>query len=129
MSFMPALKDEFEGVFAALTQLSAGGLAISGNPFFNSLAEQLGALSLKHGLPTVFQTREFTAAGGLISYGSSVAEQYRLVGVYTGRILHGEKPADLPVQQPSKLELVINLRPRRRSASKCRPRCSPAPTR
>ena len=103
-------ENEFEGVFAALTQLSAGGLAISGDPFFNSLAEELGALSLKHGLPTVFQTREFTAAGGLISYGSNVAEQYRLVGVYTGRILHGEKPADLPVQQPSKLELVINLR-------------------
>jgi ABC-type uncharacterized transport system substrate-binding protein len=101
---------EFEGVFAALTQLSAGGLAISGDPFFNSRAGQIGALSLKHRMPTVFQTREFAAAGGLISYGSSVAEQHRLMGIYTGRILHGEKPANLPVQQPTKLELVVNLK-------------------
>ena len=101
---------EFEGIFAALTQLSAGGLAISGDPFFNSRAGQMGALSLKHRMPTVFQTREFAAAGGLISYGSSVAEQHRLMGIYTGRILNGEKPANLPVQQPTKLELVVNLK-------------------
>ena len=101
---------EFEAVFATLTQLGAGGLAISGDPFFNSLAEHLGALSLKHALPTMYQVREFTAAGGLISYGSSFAEQYRLTGMYTGRILKGEKPADLPVQQPTKLQLVINLK-------------------
>jgi len=112
--FYAGTEKEFEGVFAALTQLSAGGLVISGDPFFNSRAEQLGLLSLKHALPTVFQTREFAAAGGLISYGSSVAEQYRLQGVYTGRILHGEKPADLPVQQPIKLELVINLKTAKR---------------
>jgi putative ABC transport system substrate-binding protein len=102
--------NEFEAVFANLTQLGAGGLAISGDPFFNTRAELLGALSLKHALPTMYQAREFTAAGGLISYGSSFTELYRLTGVYTGRILKGEKPADLPVQQPTKLELVINLK-------------------
>jgi putative ABC transport system substrate-binding protein len=102
--------EEFEAVFATLTQLGAGGLAVSGDPFFNSRAELLGALSLKHALPTMYQAREFTAAGGLISYGSSFAELYRLTGVYAGRVLKGEKPADLPVQQPTKLELIINLK-------------------
>src|SRR5262249_9399083 len=107
-TFYAGAEKEFEGVFAALIQLGAGGLAISGDPFFNSRAEHLGALSLKHALPTMFQAREFTAAGGLISYGSSFEEMYRLTGVYTGRILKVEKPSDLPVQQPTKLELVIN---------------------
>jgi putative ABC transport system substrate-binding protein len=83
---------------------------IGGDPFFNSRAERLGALSIKHALPTIFQTREFTVAGGLISYGSRFADQYRLVGVYTGRILKGERPADLPVQQPTTVELIINLK-------------------
>jgi putative ABC transport system substrate-binding protein len=101
---------EFEAVFTTLIRLGAGGLAISGDPFFNTRAELLGALSLKHALPTMYQAREFTAAGGLISYGSSFAELYRLTGVYTGRVLKGEKPADLPVQQPTKLELIINLK-------------------
>jgi len=102
--------NEFETVFVTLTRLGAGGLAISGDPFFNTRAGHLGALSLKYALPTIYQSREFTAAGGLISYGGSFAELYRLAGVYTGRILKGEKPADLPVQQPTKLELVINLK-------------------
>jgi len=101
---------ECEAVFATLAQLGAGGLAISGDPFFNSQAKWLGALSLQHALPTIYQTSEFTAGGGLISYGSSFAEPYRLAGVYTGRILKGEKPTNLPVQQPSNLELVINLK-------------------
>jgi len=103
-------EQEFEAVFAGLTQLGADGLAISGDPFFNIRADYLGALSLKHALPTIYQTREFTTAGGLISYGSSSEEQYRLVGAYTGRVLKGEKPADLPVQEPTKIEFVINLR-------------------
>src|SRR5262245_48484865 len=102
--------NEFEEAFATLTRLGAGGLAISGDPFFNTRAESLGALSLKHALPTIYQAREFTVAGGLISYGSSFAELYRLAGVYTGRVLKGEKPADLPVQAPTKFELVINLK-------------------
>jgi putative tryptophan/tyrosine transport system substrate-binding protein len=101
---------EFEAVFTSLTRLGAGGLAISGDPFFNTRAELLGALSLKHALATMYQAREFTAAGGLISYGSSFEELYRLTGVYVGRVLKGEKPADLPVQQPTKLELIINLK-------------------
>jgi putative ABC transport system substrate-binding protein len=102
--------EEFEAVFATLTQLGAGGLAISGDPFFNSRAGLLGALSLRHALPTMYQAREFTAAGGLVSYGSSFAELWRLTGVYAGLVLKGEKPANLPVQQPTKLELIINLK-------------------
>ena len=102
--------EEFEPVFTTLTRLNAGGLAISGDPFFNSRAELLGQLSLKHSLPTIYQTREFTVAGGLISYGSSFSEYSRLAGVYAGRVLKGEKPAQLPIQQPTKLELVVNLK-------------------
>jgi putative ABC transport system substrate-binding protein len=102
--------EEFEAIFRTLTQLGARGLAVTGDPFFNSRAELLGALSLKHALPTIYQAREFTAAGGLISYGSSFAELYRLMGLYVGRVLKGEKPANLPVQQPTKLELIINLK-------------------
>jgi putative tryptophan/tyrosine transport system substrate-binding protein len=101
---------EFEAVFTTLTRLGAGGLAISGDPFFNTRAALLGALSLKHALPTMYQAREFTAAGGLISYGSSFVELYRLTGVYAGRVLKGEKPAELPVQQPTRLEPIINLK-------------------
>jgi putative ABC transport system substrate-binding protein len=71
---------------------------------------QLGELTVRHGLPTIFQFREFTAAGGLMSYGGSVAGPYRQFGMYTGRILKGEKPADLPVQQATKVELIINLK-------------------
>jgi putative ABC transport system substrate-binding protein len=103
-------EEEFAPVFRRLVELGASGLAISGDPFFNSRVEQLGALSLRHAVPTIYQSREFTMAGGLISYGSSFPEQLRLAGGYAGRILKGEKPAELPVQQSSKLELVINLK-------------------
>ena len=101
---------DFTAAFATITQLRAGALVISTDPFFISRGAQLAALSLRHAVPTIFEYREFAAAGGLISYGGNPTEPYRLMGVYTGRVLKGEKPADLPVQQSSKLELIINLK-------------------
>jgi len=94
---------DIDGIFAKLMQLQAGGLVIGGG-------EQLGALTVRHAIPAVFQYREFAAAGGLMSYGSDILDSYRLTGVYTGRILKGEKPADLPVQQATKVEFYINLK-------------------
>lgn len=101
---------DFDTVFARLVELRAGGLVIGGEPFFNSRSEQLGALTIRHAMPTIYQLRAFAAAGGLASYGGSLTDAYRLVGIYTGRILKGEKPADLPVQQSTKVEMVINLK-------------------
>ena len=83
---------------------------IGNDAYFNSRAGQFAALAVRHALPTVYQNQEFAAAGGLMSDGSSIAEAYRIVGGYTGRILKGEKAANLPVQQPVKLEFIINLR-------------------
>jgi putative tryptophan/tyrosine transport system substrate-binding protein len=103
-------EEEFAPRFAELVGIGAAGLMIAGDPFFQNRAAQLGALSLKHALPAIFQTREFATAGGLMSYGSSASWQYRLVGIYTGRVLKGDKPADMPVEQPSKVELIINLK-------------------
>jgi putative ABC transport system substrate-binding protein len=101
---------DFDEVFASLAQLHAGGLVIGGDPLFSNQAEQLAALTVRHAVPAIFQLREFAAAGGLMSYGTSGTDTWRLAGVYTGRILKGEKPADLPVQQDTKVRLVINLR-------------------
>ncbi len=101
---------DFETVFATLAQLRAGALVIGPDTFFYARSEQLAALTLRYAVPTIFQYREFAAAGGLVSYGSSNTEFYRLVGAYAGRILKGEKPADLPVQQATKVELIINLK-------------------
>ena len=101
---------DFDGVFAKLIQLRAGGLVISGGPFFTSQSERLGALTARHAMPAIHQYREFVAAGGLLSYGSEATDAYRLAGNYTGRILKGDKAADLPVQQATKVELYINLR-------------------
>jgi len=101
---------EFDAVFATTTQLRAAGLVIGPDPLFNGRIEQLAALTVRHAVPAVYQWREFTAAGGLLSYGSSVTDVYRQAGVYTGRILKGEKPADLPVEQTTKVELFINLK-------------------
>jgi len=101
---------DFEAVFAKLIELRAGGLVIGPDVFFVSWSEQLAALSLRHAVPTIFQGRKFAAAGGLLSYGSDIADSYRLAGNYTGRILKGDKPADLPVQLATEVELYINLK-------------------
>jgi putative ABC transport system substrate-binding protein len=101
---------DLDRVFASVLQLRAGALLISGGSLLNSRIEQLAALAARHGIPAISQQRDFAASSGLMSYGANVAGQYRLAGIYTGRILKGDKPADLPVQRPTKLELVINLR-------------------
>ena len=101
---------DFDVVFAKLIRLRAGGLVISSDALFTSRIEQLAALAVRHAVPAVYAWREFAAAGGLISYGADTADAYRLVGVYTGRILKGDKAADLPVQQATKVELFINLK-------------------
>jgi putative ABC transport system substrate-binding protein len=101
---------DLEAVFATLIQLRAGGLAIGGDAFLNARSEQLAALALRHGVPAIHQPRDFAAAGGLMSYGSSNMDAIRLAGVYTGKILAGAQPADLPVLQAVKVELVINLK-------------------
>jgi ABC-type uncharacterized transport system substrate-binding protein len=101
---------DLDTVFATLAQLQAGGLVIGGDPFFNSQSKQLAAIAIRHAVPAIYQYREFAAAGGLMSYGGSLTDMYRLFGVYTGRIIKGEKPADLPVQQSTKVELFVNLK-------------------
>ena len=101
---------ELEAIFSALGKLRSGGLVVSPDPFFINRSELLGALTVRHGVVSIFHSREFVAAGGLVSYGGSVADTHRIAGVYAGRILKGEKPADLPVQQSTKVELIINLR-------------------
>jgi putative ABC transport system substrate-binding protein len=94
----------------ATARLQTAGLVVGPDPFFNGRIEQLAALTSRQGLSTVFEWREFTAAGGLLSYGSSITDVYRQAGIYTGRILKGEKPADLPVEQTTKVELFVNLK-------------------
>jgi len=101
---------DIDPVFTRLPQLGAGGLVIVSEPFFVSRGERLAALALRHRVPAIFYTREFAAAGGLASYGGDVTESHRLCGRYAGRILKGEKPADLPVQQVTRVELIINLK-------------------
>jgi putative tryptophan/tyrosine transport system substrate-binding protein len=101
---------ELDNVFAAFAQMRAGALAIDGDALFNSHTKLLAALAIRHLVPAIYESHQFVAEGGLSSYGGSIIESYRLAGVYAGRILKGEKPADLPVQQSTKVELLINLK-------------------
>jgi putative tryptophan/tyrosine transport system substrate-binding protein len=103
--------DELVTAFAGLSRLRINGLVIaSGDAFFVGRAEQLAELAVRHGVPTIFQNREFAAAGGLISYGGANKDSYHTAGVYTGRILRGERPGNLPVQQVTKVEMIVNLK-------------------
>ena len=103
-------EDDFDAVFAKLIELRAGGLVIGPGAFFASQRTQLAALTVRHAVPAIYLYREFAVAGGLMSYGADLGEAYRLAGIYTGRVLKGDKPADLPVQQATKVELYINLK-------------------
>jgi putative ABC transport system substrate-binding protein len=103
-------EQDLPGVFESLNQVGADALVITSDAFFSGRGEELGRLSVRHRVPAIYQYPQFTAAGGLISYGGNVAESYRLAGNYVGRILKGEKPADLSVQQVTKIELIINLK-------------------
>ena len=101
---------ELDAAFKSIKGLQTEALYIGATPLFNGLSEKLAAMSLQHRIPAIYQFRQFTAAGGLLSYGGSLIDAYHQAGIYTGRILKGDKPADLPVQQSTKVELIVNLR-------------------
>jgi putative ABC transport system substrate-binding protein len=101
---------DLDAAFAAARQFHAGALVIATDPFFTGRSERLAALAVSHALPAIYQYPEFAAAGGLISYGTDLGDVYRRAGVYAGRILKGDRPADLPVQQATRFELILNLK-------------------
>ncbi|MFL5104126.1 MAG: ABC transporter substrate-binding protein [Xanthobacteraceae bacterium] len=103
-------ESEIENAFAAMVQERAGALLVQSDPFFNSRPPQIVALAAHHAIPAIYQWRDFPVAGGLMSYGTVLADAYRQVGIYTGKILQGTKPGDLPVQQSVKVQLIINLK-------------------
>jgi putative ABC transport system substrate-binding protein len=107
--FHASTERDFDSLFAALAERRVGGLVIVTDPFFNNRQAQLAALGLRYAMPMVYHTLEFVTAGGLAGYGNSNTDLWRQIGIYTSRILKGEKPADLPVMQPTKFELLINL--------------------
>jgi putative ABC transport system substrate-binding protein len=102
--------DEIDAQFASLDQKPADAMLVTTSPFFVTRAGQIAVLAARHRIPTIYARREFAEAGGLMSYGFNVADTYRELGRYAGRILNGEKPADLPISQATKFELVINLK-------------------
>jgi putative ABC transport system substrate-binding protein len=102
-------ESEFDAAFSIVVQQKAGAILVGASPYFNSRRQQLVVLAARHGLPAIYEWREFAEAGGLMSYGTRLADAYRQAGVYAGRVLKGDKPADLPVVQVTKFEFVINL--------------------
>jgi len=103
-------ESDFDSAFAALPRIGAGVLVIGTDPFFNTRVQQLVALAQQYRMPTIYPFREYAVAGGLVSYGDSIIGAYRVAGIYAGRILAGEKPSDLPVQQATRVELIVNLK-------------------
>ena len=103
-------ESEIDTAFASLVQLHAGALVVGADPFLSGRREKLVALASRHAVPSIYAWREFAASGGLISYGPSLTSAFRLVGAYAGKVLKGAKPADLPVEMPTKFELVINMK-------------------
>src|SRR4051812_33556873 len=110
LSIKASTDTEIDAAFASLIEGPAGALLVGADPFLSGRREQLVALASRHGVPSIYAWREFAASGGLISYGASLTSAFRLLGTYAGKVLKGTKPADLPIQQPTTFELVINLK-------------------